>query len=191
VKTPPDDLAEKLYGLSDEFLSRGLEVRIDEVAETVGVPRATLYYYFSGRDDLIAFLMTEKTNRMGDQVQKAVAQPGTVVERLAAVIGATVETIADSPSLCVNLLAAIGHGAALGDLLISWEQALFVPLRELLIEGRAAGTLDVVDLDTACAAIGGAIMLSTLRDYIASGEIDAAKVRDVLAHQLVDGLRAA
>jgi AcrR family transcriptional regulator len=190
VKTPPEDLAEKLYGLSEEFLSKGHDVRIDEVAETVGVPRATLYYYFSGRDDLLAFLMSEKTRRMGAHVHKAMLESGPVVDRLGGVIGAAVDTMADSPSLCVNLLAAIGRAEALGDLLTLWEQALFVPLRELLIEGRATGDLDVDDLDTVSAAIGGAVMMATLRDYIARGEIDAPNVSQVLTRQLVEGLRA-
>jgi AcrR family transcriptional regulator len=190
VKTPPEDLAEKLYGLSDDYLSRGLDVRIDEVAETVGVPRATLYYYFSGKEDLVAFLMTEKTRRMGERIQKVLTEPAPVVDRLQAVIGASVDAMADAPSLCVNILGALGHGAALGDLLTAWEQALFVPLREVLIEGRASGELEVTDLDTTCAAIGGAVMMATLRDYIGSGRIDAPKLRGMLAHQLVDGLRA-
>jgi AcrR family transcriptional regulator len=29
----------------------------------VGASRATLYYYFAGRDDLLAFLLTEQTRR--------------------------------------------------------------------------------------------------------------------------------
>ena len=57
MKKIPEDLADKLYSVSDRFLAQGQDVRIDQVAADVGIPRATLYYYFSGKDDLVTFLM--------------------------------------------------------------------------------------------------------------------------------------
>jgi AcrR family transcriptional regulator len=190
VKTPPEDLAEKLYGLGEDYLAQGAELRIDEVAKAIGVPRATLYYYFSGRDDLLSFLMAEKASRMGTAVRKAIAEGGTVTERLARALEAMVDAMADRPSLCVNLLAAMGQGEAMLGLVTSAEQAVFVPLRELLIEGRATGELAVDDLDVACAGIGGAVLLAAVRAYVTTGAIDADAVSTALIAELVEGLRA-
>jgi AcrR family transcriptional regulator len=190
VKTPPEDLAEKLYGLSEGYLAQGAELRIDEVARAIDVPRATLYYYFAGRDDLLSFLMAEKAARMGTAVRKALADGGSVTERLERVLDAMVGAMAEQPSLCVNLLAAMGQGEAMLGLVLAAEQAVFVPLRELLIEGRATGELDVTDLDVACAGLAGAVLLASVRAYVTTGAIDADAVSSALTAELVDGLRA-
>jgi AcrR family transcriptional regulator len=191
MKQPPDELAERLYGLGEELLSRGLDLRIDDVAQVAGIPRATLYYYFSGKEDLVAYLMSEKAARMGAGVQKAVAEPGTPVERLRAAIEVMIDGMEESPSLCINLLAAMGHGPAMASLVMSTEQSVFAPLRELLIEGRATGDLVMGELDAACAAIGGAIMLASLRDFVTHGRVRGDELKATLVPQLVEGLRAA
>ena len=190
MKKIPDDLADKLYAVSDQFVNNGLDVRIDEVAEAVDVPRATLYYYFSGKDDLVSFLMFEKIKRMGTSIQKAIAEGGSVVERLERTIGAMVSSIAESPSLCFNLMGALGHGGTLGEMILASDQATFGPVRELLIEGRAGGELVLDDVQVASSVIGGGVMLATLNDYVMNGEIDAAKVAGTVTPALLRGLVA-
>jgi TetR/AcrR family transcriptional regulator len=190
MKTPPEDLADKLYTLSEEFLTDSGEFSIDDIANTIGVPRATLYYYFSGRDDLLSFLMTEKSERMGVTLEKAMAEGGTVTERLERVIAAMVASMAQAPSLCVNSIVAMGKGPAMASLMRSSEQRVYGPLRELLIEGRATGELSVEDLDTACASMGGAVLMSCMRMLTMTGSIDADVIVPTLTTQLVDGLRS-
>ena len=64
MRKPPDDLARKLLEAGDELTGTRFDVSIDDVAKLTGVPRATLYYYFSGRDDLVAFYMNDKLTRV-------------------------------------------------------------------------------------------------------------------------------
>ena len=78
MKHPPEDLASKLIAASDQFVGTGLDVSIDDVALAAGVPRATLYYYFSGRDDLVSFYLLHKLNSVGDDIAKAAAGEGSV-----------------------------------------------------------------------------------------------------------------
>ena len=37
------------------------------------IPRATLYYYFSGKDDLIEFFMNDRMDRVRTAIEKAAA----------------------------------------------------------------------------------------------------------------------
>jgi hypothetical protein len=67
---------------------------------------------------------------------------------------------------------------------------VFAPLRELLVEGRASGELTVGEPDPAVAAVGGAVLLASLRDFVAHGEIRADALKATLVPQLVRGLRA-
>ena len=54
-------------------------MRIDDLAALVGVPRATLYYYFSGKDDVFEFLLTQKLQRGTAAIAAAAHGPGDAV----------------------------------------------------------------------------------------------------------------
>ena len=82
MKRPPEELAEKLLAVSDQLSGTDLDVSIDDIAKMADVPRATLYYYFSGKEDLISFFLSDKLHRASVAIGKAVAGEGTVVERL-------------------------------------------------------------------------------------------------------------
>ena len=64
MKRIPDELAAKLDPVADDFLAGGTVGRMDAVAREIGVPRATLYYHFSGKDDLVAYFMRDKMGRV-------------------------------------------------------------------------------------------------------------------------------
>ena len=72
VKSPPAELARRLVGASAEILRPGRELRLEDVAALVGSARATLYYYFSGRDDLIGFLLQEHVTAASAAIDAAV-----------------------------------------------------------------------------------------------------------------------
>ena len=155
MKKVPDDLAEKLYRIGDRFLAQGSEARLDQVAEDLGIARATLYYYFSGRDDLLTFFMQEKLERIAAQVQKAKVGEGSALERFEAAMRAATFELASNPALCLNLMLATGRMEAMAEILSASERAIMAPLRELLIEARAVGDADVADIDLTISSLMG------------------------------------
>ena len=190
MKKIPEDLAERLYAVGDRFLADGPDVRLDQVAEVVGVPRATLYYYFSGKDDLVSFLMGEKLDRIASCVSKAVSAEGTALERFELAFRESVREFAANPALCLNLMVAMGRMEAMADIMINVDRAVMAPLRELLIEARATGEADVDDVATVVAAIMGGINSAVLSTWALAGEVDGDAVADQLAATALNGLRA-
>ena len=60
MRQVPAKLASKLYGAAELIAERGLaDAKVDEIADAAGIPKATLYYYFSGKDEVLAFLGSE------------------------------------------------------------------------------------------------------------------------------------
>ena len=56
----PVQLATKLYGAAELIADQGLDnTKIDDIAEASGVPKATLYYYFTGKEEILAFLLKD------------------------------------------------------------------------------------------------------------------------------------
>ena len=68
--------------LSEDYLAEAGEFRIDEVAKAVEVPRATLYYYFPGKEHILAHLLASTLSEMAARLEAAASSDGTGRERL-------------------------------------------------------------------------------------------------------------
>lgn len=189
MKKVPEDLRERLFAVADGVLAQGPDVRIDEVAEEAGIPRATLYYYFSGKDDLVTFLMEEKLDRVAAAVEKARAGEGEPVERFEAALMAVTHEFASYPAICLNMVAAMGRLEAMAEMMFAADRAALTPLRELLIEARALGQVDVDDIDLTVAALMGALNMAVLRSYASGVEIDPDALPAALVPQLLNGIK--
>ena len=189
MKQPPDDLVEKLIGASDSFGGTGLDISMDDVAQAADVPRATLYYYFSGRDDLVNFYLTHKLESVSTAMQKAVASEGSVVDRFDAVVRAMLHAMAAQPALCTELPEALRRARSnFSEVAMKADVVMRQPLRDLLIEGRASGELQVEDLDLAVDAVLGAVGQVAMIRLQMHGELDADSLGDQLTPLLLTGL---
>lgn len=186
MREPPADIAERLWSAGDQFLALGHDVKVDEVAELTGVPRATLYYYFSGKDDILAFLLAQKLQRGTAAVAQAAAGPGSPAERLAAVLRAMLSVMAEQPALCTRLLCSIVSEGN-GQVMVEAERALMAPVRELLVEGQASGEFAAFDATDTTTSLMGATSMVAMRHTL-EGDFDPELVADRLIPQLVHGL---
>lgn len=186
MKTPPPELAERLWAVGDRVLEPGTDVRIDELAELTGVPRATLYYYFSGKDDVLAFLLAQKIERGTAAVADAAHGPGTPTQRLEAVLRAMLWAMADHPALCTRLMGTMATEGG-GHIMLEIERAIMAPVRELLNAGQAAGEFADVDPVDATTSLVGAVSMVAMRHTI-NGDFNPQTVADRLVPQLLHGL---
>lgn len=188
VKEPPADLAERLWQVSDEILAVGNDVKIDELAELTGVPRATIYYYFSGKDDVMSFLLGQKVERASTVVAEAAAGAGTPAERLERVVRAMLQQMAEHPSLCTRLMCWMATAGA-EQIVIEAQGSFLAPVRALFAEGQASGEFAEIDPVDATTAIMGAVSMVAMRHTV-HGDFDPVAVGDALIPRLLDGVRS-
>ncbi len=188
MKKLPEDIAMKLIDASEQLSGTNLDVSIDEIAGLADIPRATLYYYFSGKDDLIGFFLADKLNRSSVAVQKAISSEGTVVERLEKTLGAVMEVMAAHPTLCTEMPVAIKESGKYADVVNGADRLMLAPLRELLIEGKATGELIIPDVNTAAIALMGAVNMVAMFQLVQTGTLDVDTTNGVLIPQLTQGL---
>ena len=98
MKAVPDDLAERLHANADAFLELGDDARLDDLAERIGVARATLYYYFSGKDDLTSFFMKEKLARIGRAIAEQHSARHAPLEAFQAALHAIIDDLCAEPA---------------------------------------------------------------------------------------------
>jgi len=191
VKKPPDNLAMKLLEATDRLPEEGgFDISIDEMARIVDVPRATLYYYFSGKDDLVEFYMNDKLERAAVAIEKAAAIEGDLVVRLEAVLMAILESLGKYPRMCVELPAAAKGLESFQSVMANAERWVMAPVREVLIEGRATGVFDVVDPALTAVALMGALVQVGMFQVVSTGSIDVAATAEALVPQLLRGVAA-
>lgn len=189
MKTPPAELTERLLQVSDQLEGTEFDVTIDEVAKLADVPRATLYYYFSGKDDLIAFFLNAKFSLVREAIASAAASEGTVSERLARAMTAILESLEAHPPLCTELPIAVKRAGNMGEVMANADRVIMTPMRELLIEGRATGELHVDDVELTATALMGALHFVGMMHLATTGHFDAQATAKSLVPQLINGLR--
>lgn len=188
MKTPPEDLAQKLLAVSDQLTGTDLDISVDDIAKMADVPRATLYYYFSGKEDLVSFFLSDKLSRASVAIQKAVAGEGTLVERLEETLRSVMEVMAEHPALCTEMPGAVKEVAKYGEVVNEAERVMIAPFRELLIEGKASGELAIEDVDTAAVALLGAANMVGMFQLVQTGSIDVQHTNEVLIPMLIQGV---
>ena len=62
-KRPPERSADAIWDIADGVIGRNGQVRLEDVSDATGIPRATVYYYFPGRDPFVEWVVREELER--------------------------------------------------------------------------------------------------------------------------------
>ncbi len=186
MRRPPPKLVQRLVSASEEVLRPDQALRLEDIATLIGSARATLYYHFSGRDDLVAFLLEENLRAAAETIELAVttAQPPPVVQ-LRSAITALAGFLGGQPGVCAGLLSFAGATGRLGTLMAAKDAALAAPLRKLLDEGAATGQFTISDSRDAANAILGAALIATLTRWEDGRDTQDPEFQQALTDQLV------
>src|SRR5271163_2448215 len=85
MREVPSQIAERLFAAAELFAERGLnDTKIEEIAAATGIAKATLYYYFAGKEDILAFLLEDGLRDVAEDVATIVHSDGTGAQRLGA-----------------------------------------------------------------------------------------------------------
>lgn len=189
IRPLPDDLAEKIGLAADVFAEHGLEAtRIDEVARVTGIPRATLYYYFPGKEHILAHLLSSTLAEMTVRLRDAVGTVGSGRDRLERVARAHLAFIASHDSTYRLLFAELGKAASLVDIATRVDEAILAPLRAALHAGREDGSLHVVNVAAAASALYGVTLVAGMEFLLVEGASDLDEWATSILQVVFDGL---
>lgn len=176
-------MAEKLYSATDLIAARGLEkTKIEDIAKSSGVPKATLYYYFKGKDDILAFLFRDSLDALARDVATAADGPGPGRDRLAAVIQVQVAHTMHRPATAQALVGDLSRAIRLPELATAVQEAFYEPIARVLHAGAADGSLrKLADPESAAISVFGAIMMTAMLHNV----IDSQKTQDQVAEEVM------
>ncbi|HVM39643.1 MAG TPA: TetR/AcrR family transcriptional regulator [Acidimicrobiia bacterium] len=185
----PASISEKLPKAAELFAERGFEAtRMEDVVEITGVPKATLYYHFEGKEALLVALLSDLLDALAAAVGEALDQRGTALDRLTGAVRAQLEVMAAHPVECQVLLAELGRVGRMPDIAAAVSAAFHEPVQKLLADGRADGSLRKVDEETAASAVFGAVTMTGLHSLVLTGGIDVDRVARTVVALVREGL---
>lgn len=184
------ELESKIFAAAFACLSeKGFDrTTMDDVAARAGVARATLYYYFRGKDDLFLFLLRGGIGMLRASIDEAFAAGGTAAERLERLLDRLVDLFVayrDLTLVVFEQLARLHRDPAMH----AWmnEQA-GEPIIALLAEGVADGSLRSVDPQTTAPALFGAVSWAFLHYAMFAETVPVETVKQTLHQILLEGL---
>ena len=189
ARTVPPAIAVKLEAAAELLTEEGVDnARVEDVAVAAGIPRTTLYYYFAGRDDIVAFLFQTRLNVVSEAVAAEADGDGTAAERFERVVRAQIGIIAEHPGASKLLLASLGKAAHKPDLVDLVHASFHGPVERLLREGVADGSLRTSDAERDASAIVGAVLILGHHELLSCGAIDVAATAASALRLLLHGV---
>lgn len=184
-------IAVKLTKAAELFAERGLDqAKMEDVAEATGVPKATLYYYFAGKEQILAHLLGDTLHVMADAVAVALDEPGSGADRLRAVIDAQLTVMGEQPAVCRALISELGRAGRIPEIAAAIEAAYYTPVARVLTEGAADGSLRVVESTSeAVMVIFGSVTITGLHCLVRDEGIPveaASRIVALLMHGLAE-----
>jgi len=165
------------------------DARIEDLTEATGVASSTLYYYFEGKRDVLAFLLQDFVDRVATAVNAAARAEGDARTRLERVIRTQLALMFEQPDTCRVLLAELGRIGRLPDIAKAVNEAFHDPVKALLTQGANDGSLRDLPVEIAASAIYGAVTVTALHYVVADQPVAADDIAESILAMLADGYR--
>jgi AcrR family transcriptional regulator len=183
-------MRDKVLVAADLFAERGLDAtKMEDVATVTGIPKATLYYYFESKEEILGLLFTEVLDEVGRVIGDAVSGDSDAAQRLSAAVGAHLGVFERFPMASRALQFDLGRAARMPDMAERVRSAFIEPVHDLLVEGAADGSLQPVDHPWVVAgAILGAITTTGMNSITAGSRRRSKQVTDDLVGFILKGV---
>ncbi|AFJ33665.1 MULTISPECIES: TetR/AcrR family transcriptional regulator [Mycobacteriaceae] len=191
MREVPRKIADRLPPAAALFADRGLnDTKIEDVAATTGIAKATLYYYFAGKEEILAFLLEDVLQQVAHEVAAVVEAEGSAAQRLHAVISAQLRVMAQRPAVCRALIGELGRAARMPVIADMISAAYFAPVETLLRAGAGDGSLVTLDNPAVAAiALFGAVTTSALTYLVLDDALDEDRIARTIHDLVFVGLR--
>lgn len=180
MKDVPQELGRQILVAAESYGTSFDDVTMDEIAVATGVPRATLYYHFRSKEQVLAFLLSSMLGEIATSVEAAAAGGGDTRTRLSNVVRAQLAAMAARPATSQLLVANLGRAGKLPDIAAGMDRAFQAPVRKLLGDGVDSGEIRPVDPEPTATAIFGAVTVVGLHSLMLHGHLDVGRSLDAL-----------
>ena len=174
------------------FAERGLDgATMSEIAGVTGIPRATLYYYFDGKESVFACMCALALDRFEEVLSAALSGTGTAAERLGRLVQAHLDFCAAHPAAFLAMHLDSGRAARRAEMSERILRSYLRPVVRLLGEGVTDGTIrPVANTRTTAAALLGATTAAAENALLSTDKQAVAELYEPIMSLVFHGLDA-
>ncbi len=148
-----------MAGALEVFRAKGLEkATMEEIAAASGFGKATLYYYFSSKEEVLSQIMEKGWQALWNGIEQTINQSGSPRELFFQTLKKIVEITLADRNLYSFIFSAPQAIPNLSTELMTWrsyQQRLYGALQGLIEEGIARGEFPPLKSEILMRAIGG------------------------------------
>ncbi|HEY6534101.1 MAG TPA: TetR/AcrR family transcriptional regulator [Acidimicrobiales bacterium] len=189
MRTVPEDIAQKLVAGADRLTVGFEDVRMDDIARASGIPRATLYYHFPSRQDVLTFLHDAMLSAYRETV--FADDIGPARERLTRLFDRLLGHVARHPGMALILISNLGQLGKLTELATATFDPLVSHVEQILADGVRAGEVREIDVTHTAVAISMLANTAATRALISEQLGQPELISEWLVALLWDGVAAA
>ena len=191
MRPVPDEMVAKLRRASETFASLGYDAaRMEDLAKVTGIPTSTMYYYFAGKHQVLAFLVRDYLDNLAAAIAGVVEEAQDANRRLAALVRAHLGVMAAQPHTCQILLSELGRIGRLPDMAEAVQSAVHRPLQKILADGVADGSFRPLDAETTTSTIYGAVTMTALHHLVAGTSFEPARLAEEILAVVLEGIQS-
>ena len=169
------------------FAEHGFEgTRLEQVAESVGIRRASIVYHFRDKRELYGAVLDELVMGLFVPVQRALEQSGPLAERIEQAVSAFIDFVAERPTAARIALREIADGAGERRAELVRHLAPFAALIPRVRANRGAARYPKADPVQVASAIAG----TTIFHLVAMPTIAPGIEYDPLQPERLEQLRS-
>jgi AcrR family transcriptional regulator len=190
TRSIPPEISANVMAAADLIADQGLDgTKSEEIAAVAGISKATLYYYFDGKEAVLSHIFVVLLDALGAAVHQAARGPGDAMHRLHRVVEGHLGIIADFPKAARALHFDLGRAARLPEIDEKTRNSYIDPVSAILEDGAADGTIrrlrqPRLSAMALLAATTTAAILATSLDGI--GDLNG--VEEMISELVLDGL---
>jgi AcrR family transcriptional regulator len=179
-------MAAKVMAAAALFAERGLDgASMSDIAAATGIPRATLYYHFEGKEAVFACLCSLVFDQFEEAIAVALSGPGSAAERLDRVVRAQLSCYTAYRAAFLAIHLDLGRAVRRAEIGERAARAYLRPVAKLLEEGAADGSIRPAAHPSAVAAA----LLGAVSSAAALLQADEQSVADLHEAMMLLALR--
>jgi TetR/AcrR family transcriptional regulator len=192
MRQVPPTTAVKLMAAADLIADRGLDsTKIEDFSSATGIPKATLYYYFDGKEEILSYIFGVVLDELGVAVALGLASKGTAAERLVRVIEAHLAVFEKYPKASQALYFDLGRAVRRPELATRIRSSYVDPVSKLLFEGASDGSLrPLEDAALSAVAVLGATCTAAIHVLAIDPAVSIRSVSKMLVPFVLQGLES-
>lgn len=138
--------------------------KMDDIARQAGVAKGTIYYHFSGKEELFVALMTNGMDKMTAFIRRQIEDRNEAADQMQGVVQAHVDYLLHHGTFAQLLLTEVWGSAERQHAFRAGIRSLISLIEEVLQRGEEEGSFRLFAKHDTAVAIFGAISVAVLQD---------------------------